>query len=118
MKTIRYHAVALLIGLLTVGAHADTIVSLTGDDMMKLNTKSFSVKAGTDVDKFAQDAALAASTGFIPPAGKNYILAQTKMLGGGQKTSIKFTAPKKGNYTYLCTFPGHAVLMRGVMIVK
>tara|TARA_B110000211_G_scaffold65591_1_gene75565 strand:- start:1214 stop:1396 length:183 start_codon:yes stop_codon:yes gene_type:complete len=26
--------------------------------------------------------------------------------------------PKKGNYEYLCTYPGHAEIMRGYFFVK
>jgi len=32
---------------------------------------------------------------------------------------LRFLAPEKpGIYPYLCTFPGHWVLMKGEMIVK
>jgi azurin len=44
------------------------------------------------------------------------VLAHTKVVGGGQSDSITFsTASLKagGDYSYLCTFPGHNALMRG-----
>ena len=44
------------------------------------------------------------------------ILAHTKVVGGGQSDTITFsTASLKagGDYSYLCTFPGHNALMRG-----
>jgi azurin len=50
------------------------------------------------------------------PAGDKRVLAHTKIIGGGQTTSITFpTAILKpgGDYRYLCTFPGHNALMRG-----
>jgi azurin len=32
---------------------------------------------------------------------------------------MSFTAPiAKGDYPYVCTFPGHHILMRGVMKVR
>jgi azurin len=32
---------------------------------------------------------------------------------------MRFEAPEKpGRYPYLCTFPGHWVVMKGVMIVR
>ena len=47
------------------------------------------------------------------------IIAATPMADIGQKTSVTFTAPKTaGNYPYICTFPGHYSLMKGIMIVK
>ena len=44
------------------------------------------------------------------------VLAHTKVVGGGQSDTITFpTASLKagGDYSYLCTFPGHNALMRG-----
>jgi azurin len=46
------------------------------------------------------------------------ILAATKMIDPGAKEELVFKAPgKKGRYDYVCTYPGHAALMKGVMIV-
>jgi azurin len=44
------------------------------------------------------------------------VLAHTKIVGGGQSDTITFsTASLKagGDYSFLCTFPGHNALMRG-----
>jgi azurin len=44
------------------------------------------------------------------------VLAHTKVVGGGQSDTITFsTASLKagGDYSYLCTFPGHNALMHG-----
>lgn len=52
---------------------------------------------------------------YIPPNDKR-VLAATKVVGGGESTTIKFgtSALKKGEaYTYLCSFPGHSALMKG-----
>lgn len=54
--------------------------------------------------------------GFIPEAPE--ILFHTKLLQPNQTETIEFTAPAAGDYPYLCTFPGHAVLMNGVMKVQ
>lgn len=54
---------------------------------------------------------------FIPPTDK--ILHHTKLLNPNVSETLRFTAPKSpGDYPYLCTFPGHWVIMRGVMHVK
>jgi azurin len=52
---------------------------------------------------------------YIQPGDKR-VIASTKMIGGGQSTSVTFPASlltKGGSYMYLCTFPGHNALMRG-----
>lgn len=121
-------------------------LSLTGDDMMQYNKKEFKVKAGQEVtlnfrhvgkmDKkvmghnfvllkpgieintFALKAAEAGeASDWIPEDGKD-IIVHTKMLGGGESTSITFTAPEAGTYDFICSFPGHSALMRGKFIVE
>jgi azurin len=47
------------------------------------------------------------------------VIAHTRMLDAQQTTTIHFTAPAQpGRYPYLCTFPGHWMLMRGELIVE
>lgn len=49
-------------------------------------------------------------------ANDKRVIAHTKVVGGGQTASVTFsTAALKpgGDYSYLCTFPGHNALMRG-----
>lgn len=56
-------------------------------------------------------------TGFIP-ANTN-ILWHSKLLDNGKEEVIEFTAPAKpGDYPYICSFPGHYLIMRGVLHVK
>lgn len=75
---------------------------------------------GGGVDAFVMAAAMARTTDYIPKDSKGKILAQTSLAGGGETVEVEFTAPKEpGEYTYLCTFPGHYVGgMKGVLIVK
>lgn len=57
------------------------------------------------------------SKGFIPESDK--ILHHTKLLDPGTSETLRFTAPDEpGTYPYLCTFPGHWILMKGEMLVK
>ena len=74
------------------------------------------LKKKTDLDDFAQRAMLARDNEYIPLGDET--IAYTKMIGGGESDTITFTAPKKGSYTYICTFPGHYGLMKGVLIVS
>jgi azurin len=54
---------------------------------------------------------------FIPVTDK--ILHHTKLLNPNTIETLRFTAPTKpGDFPYVCTFPGHWVIMRGVMKVK
>lgn len=52
------------------------------------------------------------------PDDKSAVLAHTKILGGGESDTIELIAPgAPGAYPFVCTFPGHAALMRGKLIV-
>ena len=45
------------------------------------------------------------------------ILWGSTMIDYDEETVLSFTAPLPGDYPYVCTFPGHAMMMRGVMKV-
>lgn len=50
------------------------------------------------------------------PKGDARVLAATKLVGGGESTSIKFPTSKLkkgGDYTFFCSFPGHWSIMKG-----
>ena len=55
--------------------------------------------------------------GFIPESPE--ILWSSKLLDHGKEQVIEFTAPAQaGDYPYVCSFPGHHILMRGVLKVR
>lgn len=57
---------------------------------------------------------------YLPP-GDARIIAHTKIVGGGQSTSVKFPTSKLtkgGDYTFFCSFPGHYGLMKGKFIFQ
>jgi hypothetical protein len=55
----------------------------------------------------------------LPYSVKDDVFAHTKLLGPGEKGVIKFIAPSVlGAYQFLCSFPGHYAIMRGIMSVK
>jgi len=78
------------------------------------------LKAGTDVTAFSNSAMMAATTGYIPLALKDQILAEIELLGPRKSGEAAFKAPTApGEYPFLCTFPGHYVSgMKGVLVVK
>ena len=63
-------------------------------------------------------AALAAGekNGWVPPGDKR-ILAHTPLCGRGQTASTEFIAPAAGDYPFICSNPGHAQSMWGVLHV-
>ncbi len=67
---------------------------------------------GSDASEFANTAASAKATDYIPTELKSQIIANTKLLGGKENEQIKFTL-KAGSYDFLCSFPGHFATMNG-----
>ena len=76
------------------------------------------VKPGT-ADEVANLAILLANDGFKKQWRPDTpdILWGSTMIDYEEKSVISFIAPEPGDYPYVCTFPGHAMLMRGVMHV-
>jgi len=55
--------------------------------------------------------------GFVPESPK--ILHKTKLLNQGEAETLRFKAPASpGRYPYICTFPGHWLVMKGEMVVE
>jgi azurin len=78
------------------------------------------LKKGTDEQAFVNAGALARDTGFVASAQKVHVIASTPLAGAGETVQVTFKAPAvAGNYTYLCSFPGHyASGMKGTLTVK
>ena len=51
-------------------------------------------------------------------ANKKNIIAYSGVAKPGESVVLEFKAPNKGNYEFLCTYPGHAEIMRGYFFVK
>ncbi|HER40108.1 MAG TPA: azurin [Salinimicrobium catena] len=73
------------------------------------------LEKGVDMADFAMKAMNAKDREYIPAKG---VIAHTKLIGGGESTTIEFTAPAKGTYEFLCSFPGHYAMMKGKFIVE
>ncbi len=122
-------------------------LAIEGNDLMKYNVTEMKVGADcTDVEVtlkhvgklpkqtmghnwvLAQtaDYTAVANAGMAAGLDKDYlpvddkrIIAHTKVIGGGESTSVKFPVSKLtkgGDYTFFCSFPGHYGLMRGKLI--
>jgi azurin len=56
---------------------------------------------------------------FNPPSKQDKILVASKLINPGEQDILRFHAPKTpGRYPYICTFPGHWLVMKGEMIVE
>jgi len=78
------------------------------------------LKHGADADAFDNAAQNATANDYFPKARADQTIAHTGMVAGGKSDTVTFTAPEKpGDYSYICTFPGHfAAGMKGVLTVK
>lgn len=128
-------------------APGERLVEITGDDLMKYSVTEIRAKAGevlvvslknigkipkpamahnwvllkpmdqAGITAFAT-AAISRPPEFLPP-DMSAVLAHTKMVGSGETDTVKVTVPSApGQYPYLCTFPGHFMLMKGTLIVN
>lgn len=129
------------------GPVAEITIKPDTTNPLAYDTKSFTVKAGQKV-KFTfnnthpavpqphnwvlgkpgtKDKLLAAAMtimtdpkalekGYIPESPD--ILHHTKLLQPNTSETLEFVAPAAGEYPYICTFPGHGILMNGVMKVE
>ncbi len=72
-----------------------------------------------DFQPVANAGVAAGLAGDYVPAGDDRVIAHTKVIGGGETTSVKFSTKgleKGGDYTYFCSFPGHWAIMKGKFI--
>ncbi len=78
------------------------------------------LKKAADPKAFTEKSVNARDTDYIDPALKGEVIASTRLVGPGETAEVTFAAPDKpGEYTFLCSFPGHyAVGMKGVLVVK
>lgn len=78
------------------------------------------MEVGVAANEMARDPKNANSN-FIPKSKRNLILHSTPMIGPSRKSQVhvmRFNAPKTpGVYPYVCTFPGHWIVMKGELVV-
>ncbi|MEM8983700.1 MAG: azurin [Pseudomonadota bacterium] len=72
------------------------------------------LSAAADVDAIAMDGIGAGFDNNYLKPGDERILASTKLVGGGESTSVEFSvADLSGDLMFFCSFPGHSALMKG-----
>jgi len=108
----------------TVGASCKTItINLTHTGKLPIQTMGHNVViAPTDAfQAIAQDGMKAGLAGNYVQANDVRVIAHTKVVGGGEKTTVSFPGGKLkagGAYTFFCSAPGHWALMKGQVVVK
>ena len=145
---VRKFAVAALFSVFAVpAAYAQQCeATVTGNDAMQFDVKEITVdKTCTEFKvtlKHAgklpaaamghnwvltkdSDAQAVATEGMKAGVAKNYVndadarvLAHTKIIGGGEETSVSFDVSKLAAgqaYTFFCSFPGHSSIMKGTL---
>jgi len=150
MKTFRYVAVVSLLALAGNAFGADKVCKLeiTGTDAMQFDKKELSVAADctqveltlhhsgklpaqamghnwvlaktADVSGIASDGVGAGFAKDHIKDGDARVIAHTKIVGGGQSTSVTFPMSKLKageSYTSFCSFPGHSSIMKGTFKV-
>lgn len=67
---------------------------------------------GADIEAIGR--AAVGTDGYVPDDPD--VLVATPLARPRGKTAVVFTMPPAGEYPYVCTYPGHYVLMRGVLV--
>jgi azurin len=144
MMILRLFSAALLLAAGTV-AYADPCkVSIESNDMMQFNVHELAVPANcaevevtlhhagklgasvmghdwvlakeSDVSGLVNAGLAAGAAHGYLPQGDARIIAATKVVGGGESTTVKFSTSALApgaRYAFFCTSPGHSTLMKG-----
>lgn len=73
------------------------------------------VNPGTEAKVAADGLAKGEAANYVAPSSD--LLAYTKLVKPGTTAEVTFKAPTPGKYPYICTFPGHYIMMKGVLTV-
>lgn len=107
----------LLFDQTTLTVKAGEKVKLTLNNTSSMQHNWVLVAPGT-ADKVAQDSITAGAAKEWLAVGPN-VLAHTKLVDSKKSDTIEFVAPTKpGDYPFICSFPGHAMTMKGILTVK
>lgn len=100
-----------------VKAGAKVRLIFNNNDDMTHNVVIVEPGAADEVGNLALQLGLKGSEmNYVPNSPK--VLFHTKLLQPGEIESIYFVAPSKpGEYIFICTYPGHASVMRGILKV-
>ena len=86
-----------------------------GGDPAMLHNIVF-VKYGTRKEVAKQSIEAGPDLQFVPKSSD--VIAYSDLADPGETVVLEFEAPEKGNYEFICTYPGHSEIMRGYFFVK
>ncbi len=72
-----------------------------------------------DVAAVTSDGIKAGAASDYVAADDKRVIAHSKLIGGGQRTTLTFSTKglvKQGDYRFFCSFPGHSSLMKGTFV--
>ena len=143
MKVIKSLTVLLICVLLSACGDkiSQTVIIKPDGNKMKYETTSFKVKAGTTIrvvmdntadvpvmkhnivflteKRFIKEVGEAASSAPNNIPDNPAIIAYTPIADPESETEVVFKVPSTpGSYPYICTYPGHYLMMQGTMIVE
>lgn len=102
----------------TVRAGEEITLTFTNAGVLPIETMGHNVvilEKRADIAQFANASARAKETDYISHLYVTDIVAHTQLLGPGESETIKFTLKAPGDYTFICTFPGHWAAMKGTI---
>jgi azurin len=128
---------------------ADCATEIEGNDAMQFNVSSIAVPASctdfkitlkhtgtmpvaamghnvvitrtSDMQAVAADGMGAGAANSYVKEGDARVIAHSKLVGGGETTSVSFPVSKikeGGPYEFFCSFPGHSMIMKGTITVE
>ena len=121
LTTIRIGTIRerLMYDIKEISVAAGKKIKLTFDNTDVMPHNLLIVKPGT-ADAIVNAANIMGAAGFengFIPASSD-VLHHTGLLDGGKEETLEFTLPGPGDYPYVCSFPGHGFIMRGVLKAK
>ncbi len=102
---------------------ADVSINLKHEGKLaaKMMGHNWVLTKASDVTEIAAEGISAGLVNNYLNTEDNRILAWTKIIGGGEETSISFSAERLvagEDYTFFCSFPGHSYGMRGTLNIE
>ncbi|MEN1940635.1 azurin [Luteimonas sp. MJ246] len=78
------------------------------------------IAATADIKGIDADGIKAGAAADYVKAGDSRVIAHSKLVGGGESTSVTFPVAKlgAGPNSFFCSFPGHSALMKGTITLK
>ena len=98
----------------------DITLKHTGKLPKQIMGHNFVVGLSSNQEAIISDGAKAGPTLDYVKPNDPHVVAATKLIGGGESATVAIPVSKldpSATYTFFCSFPGHAVIMKGTLKV-